>query len=206
MRSDRYLFDNTKNEIYIIDKNDSCRAIKVNKCNRMSVDLRNLSDSDPPIYQNLPELSSNEEYAESVNYLYENNDFDSKNLDNYSNYEIQRMRAYRIFLMSEKNKDDCDEISKNNIKNNLYINKTNYEQIYKKINETTYKIYNFINGKYCYKNNLIIPKNTTIQNYLNRNNKKITKKTINRYNGNKLLFNHYEYCNGRWILIKVDLL
>lgn len=205
----QYLYDNVSNKTYVINK-DTCETYKVEKCNRMKININNIYNPYAPIKQLLPNIPSfditnpnrqsiNEEYLKTVN------NYKIQDLSKLSPSVIQKMRAYRNYLNSIKLSKKCNEYNKNKLKNKFFVNKVNYQMMYEKIKNTnTYKVYKYINGIYKLCNCINVPDNMTIKTYLNSKQKVLTKKTIHSYNGNIPIYNHYEYCNGYWNLVKID--
>ena len=143
----------------------------------------------------------------SDNIKYENtkNNYATVNVDDISPQKLQQMRAYRIYLNSQKNSAKCKKNIRNKIKNRFYINDV-YKQGYYELELTTisgktYRLYKKFNG--CYKKFgcVYVPNGESLQKITGRNKPKImTKETISHYEGNTPIMNKYKYFNGAWNL------
>ena len=129
----------------------------------------------------------------------------NKNSDTISDQCLQRRRSYRNYQNSLNEIKKC-KIRKNNKKkqkcnsynNNLGIK---YKYIGLKGKYKNFKKFCFINGNWNCVGNLLIPKNTTLPNYLDTKNNYVKKCELDYYNQAQPIYYNYKYINGHWVYL-----
>ena len=201
------LFDNTVNSSYEIDCVNNI-AVKKHKCeNATCMPLTNIINPNAHAEQNLPQLVDYDTCNIDPNKNNNAGQFKKRDVYDTSPYYVQKMRAYRNYLNSVNDATKCKNGKSKKMRNRIYINNVYKQGYYELIRQTaTHKIYRFnrlINGTYICVGNVSVPNSITLQQYISNSYTKLTRKTINRYDGDQVYINNYENTTGIWNLCSV---